>query len=192
MKHESGFRAYWVFCCMKAHFSSKNYNILKGLVNKDRFVRKWNEERFGTDGKLYYILDENYPKIKEVIYLLAVYMWHNDKLHVSNVIDDNYELWKKHREDLKNFNVILNLDKKKLKKYIDKEEISLRELLTRPEIFTAKISLFTLIYLNMRYNITENMVAESSLEEQRLKKKKLMLNKLTVLFEKEINKKLGD
>ena len=192
MSDESGFRAYRVFCSMKAHFSSKNYNILDGLIHKQRLVNKWNEERFSTDGRLYFIVDEKFPKIKELIYMFAVYLKTTDNFHVSNVIDDNYETWEKFKWELKNFNSQLEIDKRKLKRYIEKEGISLKELITRPEIFSAKISLFTLIYLNMRYNITENMVAESAIEIKRLDKKKLTLNKLQLIFEKEINKRLGD
>ena len=189
MKLESGFRAYLVFCCVKAHFTSKNYNILKGLANKERFTKKWNSDRYGTDGKLYFILDEHFLKIKEVIYLYAVYLWYNNKIHISNIINDNYELWKRHREELKNFKTQLTIDKKKIKLYIDKECITFKELLNSPIIFNLNISLFTLIYLNMKYNITESVKTDSELEEERLTKKRLQLDKLTLIFEKEISKR---
>jgi len=190
MNIDSGFRAYRVFCSMKGHLSSKSYNILEGLVSKHKFVHKWNEERFTTDGKLYFIVDEKFPKLKDVVFIFAVYLYHNDKIHISDIIQDNFELWNAMKNQLNNFDIQLQIDMKKIKKHCERDNITFEDLIYSPQILSAKISMFTLIFLNMKYSIIDKIKADDELNIKRINKKKLVLEKVQLIFQKSIEKKI--
>jgi len=59
----TGFKAYWVYCCCKIHFTNNKYNIIEnGLVQKDRFLNVWNTKRHATDGKLFLRIEEKFQR----------------------------------------------------------------------------------------------------------------------------------
>lgn len=184
MKLDGGFKSYICYVAIKAHFKSKSYDINKGFPKKSLLLSKWNNIHFNTDGKLYYAIEEHYPNLKELVYLYSIYHWYNDKFFVTDIIDDRFQLWEKHKKELINIKETLELDLITLMDYCVKNKIKLKDLIISKNILNQDISLFTLIIFNMIFNLTEKIDCDNiiSLERKKIEDSIFKLDKITKIY----------
>lgn len=180
------FLSYWVSCAVTAHFKSKKFNVLLGLPHKQKFIEKWNKERFDHDGKLYHLVAQKFNTEDKLIRLYSIYYYHYGSSHPSKIIEDNFSTYDKVINELKHINITYQLDLKKIKQYCDVNNLSVKQLLTSSKILTAKVSVFTLIILNDIFKLTERIEAETLFEKKLVEDKKLRLDKIGILFHNDL------
>jgi len=178
---EGGFKSYYCYCAVKAHFKSKTYDLNKGFPKKESFIAKWNNDHFNSDGKLYYIVEQHYPKKLELIYLYSIYQYYNKSFFVADVISDKFQLWEKHKVELKNIHHTLDVDLVTIMEYCIQHDMKLKSLFCDSSILKLNLSPFTFAIINTVFKITENIKLEGvvELERKKIVEKLLALDKFT-------------
>lgn len=181
--NDGGFKSYYCYTSVKAHFKSKTFDINKGLLNTQKMINSWNKDHFGSDGKLYYIIEQHYPKKLELIYLYSIYQWYNKSFFVTDVISDKFQLWEKHKVELKNIHQTLDSDLVTIMEYCIKHDMKMKDLFRCSSILRLNISPFSLVIIGAVFKITENIKLEdvAELERKKISEKLLALDKLTLI-----------
>ena len=99
----TGFHAYWVYVTLKnIHFGSKKFDItVNRLPKKEQFLKSWNGGRKDRDGMMFYKIMENLPADKATyIRCFAAYYMKNPDFHVSEVVMDNFQVFKANELEL--------------------------------------------------------------------------------------------
>jgi hypothetical protein len=189
--NEGGFLSYHCYNAVKIHFKSKTYDINNGLPKKDVFIKNWNEKHFDKDGKLYYIVEQNYPKKLELIYLYSTYQWYDKSFYVADVITDKFQLWEKHKKELMNLERTLDNDLTTIMEHCVNNNIKLKLLLCDASILRLNISPFSLNVISAVFNITKRIDCNllSNLEKEKVESKLFYLDKLTSVCHNKLKNK---
>jgi len=187
MTNNNGFKTYLIYVSVIAHFNSSKYNITNGLLDKNKFISSWNEKRFDRDGILFETISNKF-KPSEVVKLFAIYFFKElDKLHPSYILNDQYELYYKVKDQFTHIEIAYQSDIDKIKSHCVDKKIKMKELIHSLEIFSLKLTLPTLLILNRLFDI--QLIPQSKLEKKILSNRKLYLEKLEVIFNKELSGK---
>ena len=99
----TGFYAYWIYVTVKnIHFGSRKYDITRQrLPKKDQFIKTWNQGRKDKDGILFYKVESSLPfKKEEFIRCFAYYYMKNPQFHVSDILNDGFNLYRQNEIEL--------------------------------------------------------------------------------------------
>lgn len=180
----NGFKTFIIYVSVVAHFNSSKYNVLNGLLNKKSYVTTWNEKRFNRDGILFQIIADKF-KGSDVLKLFTTYFYYNqDKVHPNNIINDNFELWYKTKDDFNFMDINYQYDILKLMEYCVNHNIKMKDVINSNTIFKFNFKLPTMVILNHVFNI--NVISKSNLETKLIKKRKLYLDKTSLIFYNDI------
>lgn len=180
---DGGYKSFLCYVSTKAFFKSKSYDVTKGLLKNEKMLHSWNEKHFKTDGKLFYIIEQHYPKKQELIFLYSMYQWYDKEFFVSDCISDRFQTWDKHRKELLNLNETFDHDFTLIMEHCVETKTKLKDLFCDPSILNLKVSPFTLCTINTVFNLSEriNITSVHNLEKKKLTEKLFYLDKLTTL-----------
>lgn len=161
----TGFHAYWIYCTIKhIHFKSDKYSIVnQRLPRREQFVRTWNEGRKDRDGLLFLKLFKNIPFKKEhYIRCFAYYYMQNPAFHVSDILNDNFQLYKKYELELDNIEQTVKSDYLTAALYSAERDVPMQDMFYGagtglPFIFTlydrGKISIHSMIAFDLVFHL---------------------------------------
>jgi len=186
---DSGFRSYHIYNVVKyMHFRSKKYDISKNpLAKTSIFLKKWNDEMVNRpDSLAFYKLDKLYDN-KKLIRLFSYYFLRNQNFYVFDIIDDEFQLFKKYERELITLKDTLELDFLRIYHLAVKNKKSMREILFSkkgiPLVFKIfdrkKISVHTLLALHLVWGIGDKINIDNLniVEEEKYKVYRMIFDK---------------
>ena len=167
----TGFNAYRIYICIKKiHFNLDNdYNIMRGIVKKDRFLKHWNKIRSKMDGGFFKSVEKDVPNWNTLIRLFATYYIRNPNFYIKDIVGTKLKVFKANESELENLKECVSNDLIKLIKICKDDNIKPKELfnfISLPLIFkyTNEISWNSIIVFDSVFNINES-VDEKKLNE---------------------------
>lgn len=186
----TGFHAYEVYIYTKmVHFTKGKFDITKcigkDLPRKKQLIKKWNDDRRKKDGMIFKEIQTLYPSTEELIRLYAAYWLNDPEFFNRNIIEDNFETYKRFKVDLINAERVFRLDVQEIFERCTEDRVKMSELIypinnSIPTIFRMGLSPISLVILNELYAIDRSIedIEVSFLEEKKLNRSKIILNKL--------------
>jgi len=180
------------------HFGSKKYDITEmPLGRKERFLKKWNEEMINRAESLMFLkLDKLYNK-DQIIRLFAYYYLEDKNFYITDVIEDDFKLFRDNELELILLKDVLERDFYTIYYLKNKNERKMIDILFKkkgiPYIFKMynlkMISIHTLIALHLVWDIGNKINHESLniVEEEKLKKYKIIFDKYIQIVYKYYN-----
>jgi hypothetical protein len=177
MSHgKTGFHAYWIYCTIKhIHFKSTKYDIVEQrLPRKEQFIKSWNEGRKDKDGLLFHKLMELLPYRKDVfIRCMAYYYMQNPAFHVSEILNDNLQLFAKYELELGDIETTVKSDYLNAILHCHERDVPMKQMFygyaeSLPYIFTlydrGKCSIHSLVAFNLVFHLF-NKVRDGLLDD---------------------------
>lgn len=161
---KTGFHCYWIYCTVKhMHFKSKFDIMERRLPKREQFVKSWNENRKDKDGIMFFKVMEWMPYNKEAYIRLMAYYWmQNPAFHVSDILADNFELYKKNEIELSNLQNTVKSDFLTAILHCHERDVPMAEMFygsgeKLPYIFTlydrGKISINSMVVFNEVFHL---------------------------------------
>lgn len=181
----SGYKAYSIYLTIKnIHFQNNDYDI-NNISYSKRYLNKWNTERKNTDGYLFQDIQKKYNDVYILKLLFATYYLNSKNFYLTDIFDDNFELFK---DNIRYLRDIENNFTKDLR-YIMIDN-SLKNLLICdsgiPKIFKLDISWNFLVIINIIFDIKKlnKNSTFNSLERRKYDEIMIKIHKYSLIINK--------
>ncbi len=192
----TGINAYAVYLYIKnIHFKNNNHNIITMNMNKfkNKLLNKWNSDRRKVDGFKFKEIQTQYPKKNDLILLFSSYYIKNKNFYIQEIIEDEFNLYKKNVAELNNIEKVLTFDLKSVILLCRENKKSLKDIFigetSIPKIFKLNLSFNSLIIFNNIFDLInknkENNI--NSLEIRRWNDIKINIKKYELIIHQYIN-----
>ena len=193
----TGFNSFWVYNSVKyVHFTSKRVNVLDKLPKKEMYLKKWNEEMIHRRESLMFMkLDEKFKNHQDrLIRLFAYYYLQDARFYVTDVFNDNFNLFDKMEYELNHIKDVIENDFIKVMIYSLTNKVSMntifKSLNQLPDVFKlfdrGTISVHSLIAFNLSFGCMDRLKQNelNIVEQEKIKKYKKLLERYLLLVYK--------
>ena len=166
MKKITGFNAYLFYVYTKIHFSSKKFNILEKKLNKDKYIKSWNNARADRDGLLFQRIENYLPRNKmKFIRCFSYYFLANPNFYLIEILESQFKLYKYNEFQLNKIEEVIKTDFRYILYFKERNKRKLKDVFRSknklPAVFRLyekkKISVFGLLVFEKMFNIIDNV-----------------------------------
>lgn len=161
----TGFYAYIFYVRTKLYYNSKKYDILTKKINKNKYIKSWNNKRANKDGMMFLEIENFLPRKRmNFIRFYSYYYLQNSNFYIREIMDSDFKLYRYYEMQLNSIKEVFKSDFRYILFFIYKNKIKLKNIFrskTLPIIFQMyerkKISIFSLLIFENLFHIIKNI-----------------------------------
>lgn len=193
---KTGFKAYHLYNFLRHIFfpGKKSYIIedLDKLPRRNQFLKKWNDDIVNKKESLFWEKIEKLFNSYSMYRLFSYYYITDKSFYITDIIEDDFKLFRKYENELNNLKDVIELDFLKISLLSIKNNVPIDNIFKSnkklPTIFKFYdkdiISFHSLIAFDIRYQLMGNINIDNLniVEEEKLKKYNIIINKYSKII----------